>query len=68
MFLTALRERAATGELIRLAREARQLSLTDTARASGLSPALLSLIEHGRRPITARTAAKLLPVLTRKSR
>jgi Helix-turn-helix domain len=66
--LTALRDRAATGELIRLAREARRLTLTDAARASGLSPALLSLIEHGRRPVTARTAAKLLPVLMRKSR
>lgn len=48
---------------IRERRKKKKLTVEKLAELAGVSSALISLIENGKYPVTARTAKKLAPVL-----
>lgn len=48
---------------IRTLREQQKLSQADLARASGVSPQLICMIENGRRAASVQVAQALAPVL-----
>lgn len=56
-------DEGATGALVRAARLDRGLKQMDLARAAGISPSYLNLIEHGRRPIGGALLRRLAGAL-----